>query len=138
MTETFCPVRLSRAEAFRLACERNALRRESQLPLIPMSKAVEEELRRDAIRAHYAAADHYGPVYDRITRGVIEALDEERGVSFHKSAGGRWIVNLRSDREFATFLASRGFPRPMPAMTRYGSVKAKEAALTGALDAVLD
>jgi hypothetical protein len=138
MKTQFCPNRMKRSEAFHRACERNALRKEVKLPILPISDAVEVELRRDAIRVHYAAADHYRHAYEQIRRSVIGELEVERGRGAGESAGGRWIVTLRSNREFADFLASMGYERPMPAMTVYGSAKAKEAAVNGALDAVLD
>jgi hypothetical protein len=129
---------MTRSEAFRRACERNALRKEAKLPILRISDAVDEELRRDAIRVHYAAADHYRHVYERIRRSVVIDLEMERSPHFAQSAGGRWIITLRSNREFAAFLASLGYERPAPAMIVYGSAKAKEAAVNGAPDAVLD
>jgi hypothetical protein len=129
---------MTRSLAFHRACERNALRKEAKLPLLAISDAVDEELRRDAIRVHYAAADYYRHVYERIRLSVITDLEMERGAHFTEIAGCHWIATLRSNREFAAFLASMGYERPMPAMTVYGSAKAKEAAKNGALDAVLD
>lgn len=132
------PSRMSRSEAFRRACERNALRKDAKLPLLPISEAIQEELRRDAIRVHYEAADHFRHVFEQIQRSAIAKYEIERGPGSSKRAGGRWMVTLRSNREFSAFLASMGYERPMPAMTVYGSAKAKEAAVNGALDAVLD
>jgi hypothetical protein len=111
---------MCRAEAFRRACERNALRRHAQLPLIPTLQAVEEELRRDAIRLYDAAADRHQENYRRIRATVLSELRQERGANFGESAGGRWMVDHFAGVRFREFLAG-GFVRPASQGAVYGA-----------------
>jgi hypothetical protein len=122
-TVQFSSERMSRAEAFRRACERNALRRHAQLPLIPIREAVDDELRRDAIRLYDAAADHHHEEYRRTRACVLIELREERGPDFGRSTGGRWVVDHIAGVRFRQFLASRGFVRPESRGVIYGAVR---------------
>lgn len=138
MTPAFCPERMTRSEAFRRACQRNAIRRAGKLPLLGISEAVDEELRREAIHVHYAAAEHYRSDFEQIQSRVVAELCNERGSGFSDRTSGRWISTLRSNREFAAFLASEGFARPVTAMIPYGTGRAKAAISRNVENADLD
>lgn len=112
---------LAGAEAFRRACERNALRRHAQLPLLPIRDALETELRQDAAQRYYAAADHYHDDYLRIRKDVLCELRVEHGTAFGQSVGGRWVVSHHAGERFRVFLAQRGFALPKEVGTVYGS-----------------
>lgn len=127
MVAQFRPERMTRGEAFERACKRNALRREGKLPLIDIKLAVEEELRREATRVHYEAAEHYREAFDDIEARVTKDLCAERGPNFRTSVSSHWMITLRSNREFAAFLECLGFPRPPSVVIPYGSSRAKSA-----------
>jgi hypothetical protein len=115
---------MTKSEAFRRACERNALRREGKLPLIPMAEAMEEELRRDAIRVYDAVARLHQADFERIKADVTAALQSERGPDIGRSAAGRWLIRWHAHRQFDRFLRSLGFARPLGRVVVYGSNRA--------------
>lgn len=65
---------------------RNALRREAQLPLLPVRVTFERELRQARWSAH--VEEHYAGTRTR----VLGELRAQHGEGFGYSVGGRWII----------------------------------------------
>ena len=105
-------------EAFLLACMRNAIRRESGLPLLVIRDAIEAELRAAQARAFSAAADRYHSDYLSIRRDVL-ARRRQNNPHFGLSAGSRWAVEYEARHRFDAFLATKGYRAPRGGV-RYG------------------
>lgn len=106
-------------EAFSLVCARNAIRRESGLPLLIVRDAIEAELRAAQARAFSAAADRYHSDYLSIRRDVL-ARRRQNNPHFGLSAGGRWAVDYEARYRFDAFLDSKGYRAPRCGV-EYGS-----------------
>lgn len=69
---------------------KNALRRESGLPLWPVGETFQRELEQARWRAHVEAN------YETTRRQVLGELRERHGPGFPKSVSGRWVVDART------------------------------------------
>jgi hypothetical protein len=103
---------MTTAEAFEIVCAKNALRRESGLPLLSVRRAVEAELRAAQMRAFAAAADRYRAVYMEMRASVIRDRRSSLGHDLGRSLSGRWRVDCEAWPRFEKFLASKGYRRP--------------------------
>lgn len=117
----FRPRKMSTAEAFQRTCERNAIRRDAQLPLIDVREGIAEELRRDALIAYGLACDFYREKHRRIRQEVLDGLRAERGPEYGRSTGGHWLIDYHAWRRFHDFLAGLGFECPPTRGPTYGS-----------------
>lgn len=106
-------------EAFSLVCVRNAIRRESGLPLLIVRDAIQTELRAAQARAFSAASDRYRTVYLSIRHDVL-AQRRQNNPNFGLSAGGRWAVDYEARYRFDAFLATKGYHASRSGV-RYGS-----------------
>ena len=98
-------------EAFLLACMRNAIRRESGLPLLVIRDAIEAELRAAQAKAFSAAAGRYHSVYLSIHHDVLMQR-RQNNPHFGITTGGRWAVDYEVRRRFDAFLANKGYRAP--------------------------
>ena len=83
---------VNRASIFSELCRRNALRREAHLPLLNVP--VEYVRLVDVAKWSYIVEHHYAE-----TRAeVFAALRATRGHDFGNSAGGRWMIEIFTER----------------------------------------
>ena len=84
---------VDRAAIFSELCRRNALRREAHLPLLNVPAEYARLL--DVAMWSYIVEHHYAA-----TRAeVFAALLATRGQDFGNSAGGRWLIEIFTQRE---------------------------------------
>ena len=67
---------------------KNALRRESGLPLWPVRETFERELQQARWRAHVEAN------YEATRLRVVDELRARHGEGYGLSAGGRWVIEI--------------------------------------------
>ena len=83
---------IDRASIFSELCRRNALRREAQLP--PLNIPAEYEQLVAVAKWSYIVEHHYVD-----TRAeVLAGLRATRGPDFGNSAGGRWMIEIFTER----------------------------------------
>jgi hypothetical protein len=75
---------------------RNALRREAQLPLLPVRATFEREVRQARWSAH--VEQHYATTRTR----VLDELRARHGEGFGYSVGGRWIIEAMTTQALRT------------------------------------
>ena len=99
-----------RAQIFTELTKRNALRREAGLPLLNLREELEYQVTLDLWRAWVAVCEAHDGLRNEIRERILaEYLAEGRTM---QSAGGRWLVETRTEAEFFSELARRGHVRP--------------------------
>ena len=85
-------IQVDRGAIFSELCRRNALRRESHLPLLNISAEYERLV--NVAKWGYILEHHYAH-----TRAeVLADLRATRGPDFGNSAGGRWMIEIFTER----------------------------------------
>ncbi len=92
-TETATLQPVDRAAIFSSILERNALRREAQLPLLDTRATYEREVTQALWRTHRTAN------YEAVRAEVVGRLRARFGPKWGFSAGARWHVEIETDRE---------------------------------------
>ena len=116
----------SKSELFLLATQKNALRREAQLPLLDVRAEMARQAYVDQRDAYYDEWERRRATLDAIKADVLAELRAERGPDFGLSAGGRWMVQHLAVRRYIDYLAGLGFHRPVnptPRRILYGQHK---------------
>ena len=111
-------------ELFRIACERNAVRRAAGLPLLDIRAAMAEEANRRAWEAYAAACREQQSEYARIQQNTFSELRRRFGEGFGLSAGGQRAINVIAAKQFEQYLASVGIQRPAVVGIGYGEQRA--------------
>ena len=103
---------MSKASIFEELCSRNALRRESGLPLLDMRAEYERGLRREAFAEYQRQRVEHQAEFKRIQAEVLAELQAEHGPRFGGSPSGHYAVNMRSEKRFVEYLSGLGIQRP--------------------------
>lgn len=116
----------SKSELFLLATQKNALRREAQLPLLDVREEMARQSYVDQRAAYFAEWERRRAVLDAIKADVLAELRAEKGPDFGLSTGGRWMVQHLAVRRYIEYLAGLGYRRPVnptPRPLLYGQPK---------------
>ena len=98
---------------FRMACEKNALRRSSGLPLLDVREEMARLARQEEAVAYSALVDAESEAIDQILAETLAELRATKGPEFGYSAGGRWIVGFTARKRIEKHLREarlRAFP----------------------------
>jgi hypothetical protein len=95
---------MDRAAIFAELTRRNALRKAAQLPLLDLRAELAFALGFEEQRAYAEDCKKYEDNRKRIMTEVLTELRLTRRADFPTSIGGRWMVQLLSDRRFQAFL----------------------------------
>lgn len=112
---------MSKADLFKTATDKNALRRESGLPLLNIRAEMDKEANRLVAIGFAEASSNHAPAYAAIYEQIRGELFDEHGTDFHLSSGGQQAIRVRAATRFKDYLFGRGVRAPEEQTITYGS-----------------
>jgi hypothetical protein len=95
---------MDKAAIFTELTQRNALRRQAQLPLLDLPMAYESAVALAAWQDYRAACDRFADERVRIREQVLAEFRAAHGPGFGLSFGGRWAVGHETNRRFHRYM----------------------------------